>query len=309
MSVKMGAGRLRRANASPVHVSPADRGGIAPYLFIAPFLLFFTVLFLGPALYSLFLSFTRYRGFGTPRWVGFDNYVVMLNYDAFWMMLRNSVFYWIAHSVPMMTIAFLLAVLVHSKLARWLRTFKAIIFLPQMLATVAAALLFQNFFGTRYGVIDSLLGIEIPWLTDPALAPWTVVAVLVWRDTGYWFVIFLAGLTTIDPEIDNAARIDGATELQRLIRITLPLMRPTLIFAVLVDAVVTLRLFAEPNVLSGRPGGLAPDAVAPVLNLIVQNIQGGQFGLAAAVGWLLFLVIAAISFVMFRIMRQRNAAS
>ena len=256
----------------------------------------------------MFVSLTRFRGFGTPQWVGLNNYAVVLNYGAFWLLLRNSVFYWVAHAVPMMTIAFLLAVLVHSKLVRWPKLFKAVIFLPQMLATVAVALLFQNIFGTRYGVLDSLFGVQIPWLTDPNLAPWTVVIMLIWQNTGYWFVIFLAGLTTIDPEIDDAARIDGASELQRLARVTLPLMRPTLIFAVLVDAIVSLRLFAEPNVLAGRPGSLAPDEIAPVLNLIVQNIRGGQFGLAAAVGWLLFLVIAALSFVMFRIMHQRHAA-
>jgi ABC-type sugar transport system permease subunit len=301
--MKMATASTRRA-----YGPSAASAWIGAYLFVAPFLLFFGAFFLGPALYSLFLSFTRYRGFGTPRLVGFDNYTVALNYEAFWLMLRNSVFYWVAHSAPMMVIAFLLAVLVHSKLARWLKLFKAIIFLPQMLATVAAALLFQNFFGTRYGVLNSLLGMEVPWLTDPNLAPWTVVIVLIWRDTGYWFVILLAGLTTIDPEIDDAARIDGASEMQRLIQVTLPLMRPTLIFAVLVDAVVTLRLFAEPNVIAGRPGALAPDAVAPVLNLIVQNIRGGQFGLAAAIGWLLFTVIAAVSFVIFRVMRHRNVA-
>ena len=154
--------------------------------------------------------------------MGLDNYAVVLNYHTFWLLLRNSVFYWIAHSIPMMLIAFLLAILVHSKLAPWLKLFKAVIFLPQMLATVAAALLFQNFFGTRYGVLNSLLGIEIPWLTSQSLAPWTVVAMLIWRDTGYWFIIFLAGLTTINPDIDDAARIDGASELQRLVRITLP---------------------------------------------------------------------------------------
>jgi ABC-type sugar transport system permease subunit len=286
--------------------APIAGAWFTPYLFIAPFLVFFSAIFLGPAIYSLYLSFTRYRGFGTPRWVGLDNYAVILNYHTFWLLLRNSVFYWIAHSIPMMLIAFLLAILVHSKLAPWLKLFKAVIFLPQMLATVAAALLFQNFFGTRYGVLDSLLGIEIPWLTSQSLAPWTVVAMLIWRDTGYWFIIFLAGLTTINPDIDDAARIDGASELQRLLRITIPLMRPTFVFAFLVDAIVTLRLFAEPNVLAGKSGALAPDFVAPVLNLIVQNIRGGQFGLAAAIGWLLFIVIAAISFVMFRVMRERN---
>ena len=289
--------------------SPAAGAWYTPYLFIAPFLFFFGAIFLGPAAYSLYLSFTRYRGFGTPRWVGLDNYAVALNYHTFWLLLRNSLFYWLAHSLPMMLLAFLLAILVHAKLSPWLKTFKAIIFLPQMLATVAAALLFQNFFGTRYGMLDTLLGVQIPWLTSESLAPWTVVALLIWRDTGYWFIIFLAGLTTINPDIDDAARIDGASELQRLVRITLPLMRPTFIFAFLVDAIVTLRLFAEPNVMAGRPGALAPDFAAPVLNLIVQNIRGGQFGLAAAIGWLLFLIIAAISFVMFRAMSQRNAVS
>lgn len=277
---------------------------LTPYLFIAPFLISFVVLFLGPALYSLYLSFTKYRGFGTARWVGLDNYSTMLHYDAFWLMLRNSLFYWIAHEVPMMSLAFVLAVLVHSKLAKGMSTFKGVIFLPQMLATVAAALLFQNIFGTRYGVIDSVLGVEIPWLTDPTLTPWTVVALLVWRDTGYWFIIFLAGLTTIEPETNDAARIDGASRLQRLFLITIPLMRPTLVFAVLVDGIMSLRLFTEPNVLAGKSGTLAPDTVAPVLNLVVQNIRGGQFGLAAATGWLLFILIAGLSVGGFRLMRQ-----
>jgi ABC-type sugar transport system permease subunit len=285
---------------------PAGRV-IAPYLFIAPFFVSFLVLFVGPALYSFGLSFARYRGFGTPRWVGFDNYWTILQYDAFWMTLRNTAFYWIAHAIPMMALAFLLALLVRSRLSPFTRVFRPAIFLPQMVASVAAALVFQNFFGTRYGVLNSFFGWEIPWLTDPNLAPWTVVAVLIWRGTGYWFVIFLAGLTSIDPEIEDAARIDGANAWQRLTRVVLPMMRPILLFAFVVDAIVTWRLFAEPNVLLGRAGTLAPVEQAPVLNLVVENVRSGQFGLAAATGWLLFLIIAAISFLMFRIINARGA--
>ncbi len=284
------------------------RGGrvLAPYLFVAPFLLSFTALFLGPAAYSFYLSFTRYRGFGVARWVGLDNYSVMLGYDAFWTMLGNTVFYWVAHAVPTMALAFLLAVLVQRQAIGWTRTFKTLVFLPQMLASVATALVFQNIFGPHYGLVDRLLGFDTPWLTDPTLSRWTVVAVLIWRSTGYWFIVFLAGLTTIAPEVDEAAAIDGAGAWQRLWRITLPLMRPTLVFAVLVDAIVTLRLFAEPNVLLGKAGALAPTAAAPLLNLVVEQMRGGQFGGAAATGWLLFLLIAALTFAMFRIMRERG---
>ena len=188
----------------------------------------------------------------------------------------------------------------------WTRTFKTLVFLPQMLASVATALVFQNIFNPHYGLVDRLLGFDTPWLTDPTLSRWTVVAVLIWRSTGYWFIVFLAGLTTIAPEVDEAAAIDGAGSWQRLWRITLPLMRPTLVFAVLVDAIVTLRLFAEPNVLLGKAGALAPTATAPLLNLVVEQMRGGQFGGAAATGWLLFLLIAALTFAMFRIMRERG---
>lgn len=292
-----------------VHPVPRQRVGrpawsLAPYLFILPFVVSFVLLFLGPAVYSLVLSFMRYRGFGTARWVGLANYRVILEYEVFWTLLGNTFFYWIAHAIPMMVIAFLLAVAVHARVVRWTGILKPLVFMPQMVSSVAAALLFQTFFGTSYGVLNAVLGTQIAWLTDPSLAPWTVVAVLVWRGAGYWFVVFLAGLTTIDPELHEAARLDGARGWQRLLYVTLPLMRPTILFAVVVDAIVTLRLFAEPNVLTGKAGTLAPVDTAPVLNLVVENIRAGQFGSAAAAGWLVFAIIAMVTFILYRTMAR-----
>jgi ABC-type sugar transport system permease subunit len=279
---------------------------LQPYLFVAPFLLAFLSIFLGPAAYAFWLSFTRYRGFGVARWVGLENYRFILAYDAFWNMLGNTVFYWVAHAVPMMVLALLLAVAVHERLIRWSGTFRTIVFVPQILASVATALLFQNIFATHYGLLDRLLGVDIPWLTEPSLSRWTVVFVLTWRATGYWFIVFLAGLTTISPEVNEAAAIDGAGFWQRLWRITLPLMRPTLLFAVLVDAIVSLRLFAEPNVLLGKAGQLASLSGAPLLNLVVEQMRAGQFGGAAATGWLMFALIACLTFSLFCIMRERG---
>lgn len=178
--------------------------------------------------------------------------------------------------------------------------------MPQIIATVVAALVFQNFFGTQYGILNRILGTEIPWLTDMNLARWVIVALLIWRGLGYWFVIFLAGLTSINPEVMEAATIDGVSVWQRLAYVTIPLMRSSLLFAFVVDGIVTMRLFAEPNVLVGKAGALASVEVAPVVNLVIENIRSARFGMAAATGWSLFILIAAISWFQFRLFQQEE---
>ena len=277
---------------------------LAPYLFIFPFAVFFLALFLGPTIYALALSFFRYSCFGSATWVGLTNYQVMLGYNVFWAEMFNVLFYWLAHAIPMFVFAFMLALLVHSEAVKHKRFFKPMIFVPQVVASAASALLFQNFFGTNYGILNHLMGTQIPWLTDPNTSKWAVVTVMIWRSTGYWFVILLAGLTSISTEVIEAAKVDGANAWQRMTRVTIPLMRNTFLFCFVVDAIVTVRLFAEPNILAGKPGTLASVDMAPVLNLVVENIRSGQFGLAAAVGWLMFVVIAAVSWLQFRIFRE-----
>ena len=141
---------------------------------------------------------------------------------------------------------------------------------------VASALIFQSLFGTKYGVINTLLGVTIPWLQEPSLTRMVIIVLLIWRRVGWWFVIFLAGLTAINPEVEEAAQVDGANGWQQLMRITIPLMRNTFLFAFVVDAIASFRLFAEPNVLVGLGGSLAPPEVAPVLNLLLNNLRAGS---------------------------------
>jgi ABC-type sugar transport system permease subunit len=279
---------------------------LTPYVFVLPFVVFFLAFFLAPAVYSFVLSFYKYRGYGPARYVGLDNYRAILHYHVFWTMLKTTIFYWIAHAIPMMTMAFLLAVLVNSRLVKLKNLFIPLIFLPQIVASVASALVFQNFFGTHTGVLNTMLGIQTPWLEDMSLAKWTVVILLVWRGTGYWFVIFLAGLTSISDEVNEAATVDGANVGQRLLFITIPLMRNTFLFAFVVDAIVTLRLFAEPNVLGAKAGTLAPLGMAPVLNLVVNDIRSARFGPAAATGWILFALTVLVTAVQFILIRSRK---
>ncbi len=293
-------GAVARVGRPAGHARLVDR--LAPYLFLSPFLISFAILFLGPALSSLALSFYRYRGYGAATWVGLDNYRQVLAYHVFWTELENTAIYWLGHMFPLLVLAYLLAVLVQSKTVKAKSFFKPIIFLPQVVAPVAAALVFQDVFTQRVGLIDTLLHVEIPWLQDMNLVKVAVVILLVWRGTGWWFVVFLAGLTSINTDLYEAATVDGASAWQRLMYITTPLMRNTFLFAFVVDTIASFRLFTEPNVLvSAAQGGLAPPAMAPILNLLVQYLQGAQFGPAASVGWLMFLLLAVVSWTQFRI--------
>ena len=264
----------------------------APYVFLLPFIVVYLATFLFPALYSLVLSFYKYKGYGTAKFVGFNNYKSLLNYSTMWKCLGNTLFYFIMSYIPTMLISFCLAVLVRSKtLKRFQRFYKPIIFMPQICAVVAASLIFQIIFGGDVGVINQLLGTKIPFLTDLKYMKWPVVALITWRGIGWYFIIFLAGLTTISEDVEGTARVDGATPFQKMIHVILPLMRPTFMLTSITYAIGSLKLYTEPNVLLSRTE--APLQVAPYINIVTTNVNGGNFGMASAAGWLLVILIIA----------------
>lgn len=264
----------------------------APYVFLLPFIVVYLATFLFPALYSLVLSFYKYKGYGTAKFVGFNNYKSLLNYSTMWKCLGNTLFYFIMSYIPTMLISFCLAVLVRSKtLKRFQRFYKPIIFMPQICAVVAASLIFQIIFGGDVGVINQLLGTKIPFLTDLKYMKWPVVALITWRGIGWYFIIFLAGLTTISEDVEEAALVDGATPFQKMIHVILPLMRPTFMLISITYAIGSLKLYTEPNVLLSRTE--APLQVAPYINIVTTNVNGGNFGMASAAGWLLVILIIA----------------
>ncbi len=304
MNVVPQARRETASLAVPARVVPQRPRAwerVGPYLFVAPFVLAFLVLLAIPVVYSLVLSLLRYRGYDTPRWVGFANYGRLLGYHQFWSSWGNTLVYWIGGSVVTLAFAFLLAVLVHQSAITGKRVYKPIIFLPNVMAAVAASLIFQSLFATQSGVINSLIGKQLAWNQDEFLGKVAVILLRSWHGTGWFFVVFLAGLTTIDPELYDAARVDGAHAWHSLRHITLPLMRPTLLFATVTITISSLRLFAEPNLLFSS--GTAPPQFQPIMNQLYLNLQSGEFGAAAAVAWLIFIPIVIVSAIQFRLLR------
>ncbi|MFI0941566.1 carbohydrate ABC transporter permease [Streptomyces sp. NPDC021020] len=284
----------------------ADR--LAPYGFIAPFLISFVLFFALPSVVSIVLSFARYSGYGAVRWIGLQNYRSLFDSPDFRQSVLNTVFYWLVPLVPMLGGAFVLALLVRSRMARWPAAYKPLLFVPQVMAPVAAGLVWRVVLSDD-GVFNRALGLHVGWLTDPHAMKWGVAMLLVWRGLGWYFVVFLAGLTSIPDELLEAAAIDGAGAWQRVRHVVLPLMKPIVLFALVIDTIASLQLFTEPNLLVGGAGSAAgaPPSAAPVMNQIVTNISGGQFGLASAVGWLMFLAIAVFSAIQFRLFRQEKS--
>ena len=283
------------------------KGNLVPYLFIAPFVISFLIFFAYPAIYSLVLSFFNYKGYGTAKFIGFKNYTSLLKYSAFWKSIKNTLFYFLMHLIPVMGLAFVFANMLHSdRLGRIRNVLKPVLFMPQVIPIMASVLTFRVIFATNTGAINQMLNLNIKWLEDTAVMRWVVIIYSVWRSTGWFMIIFLAGLTTIDPSLYEAAKLDGASNLQSTFRVTLPLMRPIFVFAFIMDAISSFKIYTEVNVLISGIGD-APTDAAPIMNMVTNNMKNGKFGMASAAGWILFIIILGISLVEFIMQRDKEA--
>jgi ABC-type sugar transport system permease subunit len=271
----------------------------AGYAFIAPFIIVFCVFTAFPDVYTFIVSFQNNSGYGTTTWTGLSNYIALLKYGAFWTEVTNTLEYWVLHAVILIPFAFVLALVVRSKVVRGKSAWRTLIFLPQVMPFVAVGLVFQIVFASPQGLVNNVLGVHVAWLTNFAIAKYAVVALLVWQGFGFWFVVFLAGLTTLDPAVEEAATVDGANVVQKTLRVTVPLMRDIIFFAVIIDAINSMALYTQPNVLTTNGNGLAVPAVGTVSNILVSNLQAGIFGMSAAAGVLIFVLTVVVSVVLF----------
>jgi ABC-type sugar transport system permease subunit len=270
-----------------------------PYLFIAPFLLSFMIFFLYPAAYSFFLSFTRFSGVGTPRFMGLRNYIALFQYNFFWHSIFNTFFYVIFGVAPGIATAFIFSIAIYSRFIKWKTFYKIMIYLPQTMATVAASLVFIVLLGTNTGVINTVMRTKIPFLENPVYTRWSVILLLLWRGTGWYMLVFLAGLATINSEILESARVDGAKAWQSLLFITIPIMRPIFAYNIVIGTINCLKIFTEPRILLLSAHSL-PVTVQSVVAMLVNNVQSGAFGTASAIGWVLFVIIFGVYMILYK---------
>jgi len=286
------------------------------YLAISPFYLLFAVFGLFPVLFSLFLAFQRWDGLGPMQYVGLDQFRFLLEDSTFWLSMRNTFVIWFLSTIPMLFLALVIAAMLNSSV-RFTGFYRVAYFIPNVTSLVAMAIFFGSVFSTNFGLVNAFLrglGLgTVPWLTDPLGMKIAVAAVITWQWTGYNAIIYLAGMQTIPTELYEAARIDGAGPVQIFFRITVPMLRPIILFTVIVSTVTGMQTFTEPQVLFGtnttlnpNTGGPAQGALTMVLYFYHQAFDNRNFGYGAAIAWLVFVVIMLFVAINWRIVRRRE---
>ena len=275
------------------------------YAFLAPGLLLFAVYRLYPLLEGLRLSFTNARlGRATEQWIGLANYTRLLEDDRFHVSLWNTAFYTVASTLPILAVPLALALALNRGRLRTL--LRSIFFFPFTLSVVTVGLAWLWLLDPVVGPFNYYLrSLGVParsWLADPQTAMWTIILTTVWWVTGYYLVVYLAGLQDIPRELYEAAALDGASGGRVFWAITLPLLRPVLLFVVVTHVIGSFQLFGQVFVLTGGgPGDATRTVVQHLYETAFQNFF--QFGSASAMAWVLFAVILAFSLLQFRLLR------
>lgn len=289
-------------------LSMRARRAATAYLFILPFFAVFGLFWAGPIAASFLYSFTEWRGITPPNPVGLRNYENLLHDERFFTALGNTL--WMAglYVAIANTAALSLALALDSGWMRLRQFFRTAFFLPMTLSMVVAAVIFQLVYAGDIGLLAKLLapfGIEIPaLLRDPATAPYALVAMRVWRTTGYYAIIYLAGLQAISSELREAARLDGATELRVIRHVVLPGLKPVALFCIVLSTVSGLEMFDEPMVLT--QGGPGDSTLTVVMFVYQQGFQFLQLGYAAAASYVLTVLIVLVSLVQRFWLRERG---
>ncbi|MFC0472130.1 carbohydrate ABC transporter permease [Halalkalibacter kiskunsagensis] len=279
------------------------------YYFIAPFFIVFFIFGLAPILYSLYLSFTDWSGFNEPTFVGLSNYERLLSDGLFYKSIGNTLIIWILSIIPQLTIALTLALVLHEKFIRGKHLFHAIFYFPNIVTPVTLGVLFALMFDWQTGSVNKLLmsiGIvddPVYWFNSPILSQLIVATIMMWQWFGFNMLVFLAGLQAIPDDLYEAAEIDGASKFQAALKITLPLLRPVLIFTMITSIIGGLQIFDQPLMLGKGPEN---STLTMVMYLYETAFIRYNYGYGAAIAYAIFILIAIFSVISLLITRSRK---
>ncbi|MCC3274677.1 MULTISPECIES: carbohydrate ABC transporter permease [unclassified Arthrobacter] len=282
---------------------------VSPYLYISPFFLLFALVGLFPLIYTFFVSLYDWHLLkGQGDFVGLGNFADVLGDRFFWNSLFNTLSIFLLSAIPQLAGALLIAAVLDQNIRA--KTFwRMSVLVPYVVTPVAVALIFTNMFGEEHGLINSILGNfgidPIQWRTETFPSHVAVASMVNWRWTGYNALILLAAMQSVPREIYESAALDGAGAVRRFFSITLPSIRPTMIFVVITSTIGGLQIFTEPRLLDPTyAGGAQRQFQTTVLYLWEMAFQRQDFGRASAIAWLLFLLIVVFGVVNLALSRR-----
>jgi multiple sugar transport system permease protein/alpha-1,4-digalacturonate transport system permease protein len=276
--------------------------------FILPNFLGFALFTLVPMVAAFALAFLDWDSYSTPEWVGLKNFQRMLSDENFHVALRNTLFYAAGH-IPLTLVAALGLALVLNRKLRGMAFFRTAAFFPYVTSLVAVAIVWNMLFNPTAGPINQVLealGLDDPprWVASTDWAMPAVIVTSVWRDMGYYMVLYLAGLQTIPKEYYEAATVDGANAWQRFWSITLPSLRPTTFFVVVMLTIQSFKVLDLIVVMTEGGPGRSTKVLAQLV--YEQGIREGRFGYSSAIALVLFLIVLTATLIQFRLNERRN---
>lgn len=284
------------------------------YVYIAPFFVLFSIFNLYPIVAGLGLSFFRWNGLGDKIFVGLNNYIDLFKDNLFWKALENTLIIGILAHIPILLGGLVLAYILNAKIVKGENIFKTIYFMPMVTSSVAISIIFMQLFSNNYGLVNYIItafgGTGKNWLGgDGALIKVVVIIMFAWKWIGWNMVIYLSGMQAINRDIYEAAMIDGANHLQTIIKITIPLLKPIIVFTLVQSSIGMFNLFTEPFIVTGSSwtGGINNGGLTLMMYLLGKAPQGGtSYGYASAVAYVITILIVAFSTVIRKVSHEDN---
>lgn len=283
----------------------------SPYLYVAPFFILFATFGLYPVVMTGWMSFTDWNLIGDWKFVGLDNYAALMKDEYFWNAVRNTFAIFLIATIPQLLLALLLAEMLNRGI-RARTFFRMVIFVPNVTSLAAVAIVFGLFFRRDFGAVNWLLDFfgvaPIDWRRE-TWASWTAIATMIdWRWTGYNALILLAAMQAIPRDLYESAALDGANRWRQFTSITLPSLRPTLLFVIIISTIGGWQLFVEPLVFNSGSGavlgGMQRQFQTVAMYMYERGFADLRFGYGSAIGFTLFAIIVVASVLNFMLVRK-----
>ncbi|MGD9959211.1 carbohydrate ABC transporter permease [Nocardioides sp.] len=289
---------------------------VTGYAFVAPFFVVFAIFGLFPIVFTFWVSLHDWNLLGTRSWIGLANYTELISDPNFWNALVNTLGIFVLATVPQLLLALALAQLLNQSI-RGRTLWRMGVLLPNITSVAAVGIIFTLLFARDFGLVNWMLGHvgidPIGW-QDHRWSSWLAISIMVdWRWTGYNALIFLAALQAVPKELYEAAAIDGATARRQFWSITIPMLRPTLLFVSLISTIGGMQLFTEPLLFNSGAnaitGGTTRQFQTLTMYLYEKAFTGQEFGYASSIAWVMFLVIALVGLLNFLVLRRLRTAA
>jgi len=280
----------------------------APYVFVAPFVIVFVTFMLYPLVHSIVFAFQTSNGPKSTVFVGLDNFRFMLRDPDFWTAVKNTATFAFFSVFVQLPMSLGLALLLNARWVKGRNFFRLAFFSPHLVGQVFVAVLFSLIFIPRFGLLNRAIhavagvGLETKWLMNPDLVMPALVLTALWMYVGFNMIYFLAALQAVDPQLYEAAQVDGANRWQQFVHVTFPGIKPIAVFVMIMSAIGSFQLFELPYVLLRQTAGPNQSGLTIVMYLYNTGFSTGDLGYASAIGWALVLIILTISLFQAKVM-------